>query len=399
MSSATTPANASKAAPKWTPARVIAAGFLLCVGLGFLVFGMSDESIGKRDYPEFWAAGQQLVHGGNPYDMDAILRLQRIAGSTRAQSHPSFSPPFALIFALPLGFFSSKTGAILWMLAIACCLMASLQILKSMYGTADSRIHLVGYLFAPVLACLMIGQLDVFLLLGLVLFLEFHQSRPFLAGAALLPFATKPHLILPFFLVLLVWSVFRKNYRVILGGISAMAANILLITWADPHAWSQYRAMMGEIRPMGLFIPAWSVMFRVMINQDWVWLQFVPVTLGSVWALWYFWTRRAEWKWTEQGLLLLLVSVVFAPYAWFYDEAILLPAMLASLFRAEESERSLAPFGLIALAALLEVMWRVDIAAKYYLWTAPAWFAWYLFAMRGRELPSGISEPELSSAD
>jgi hypothetical protein len=73
--------------------------------------------------------------------------------------------------------------------------------------------------------------------------------------------------------------------------------------------------------------------------------------------------------------------------------------MLASLFRAEESKRSLAPFGLIALAALLEVMWRVDIAAKYYLWTAPAWFAWYLFAMRGRELPSGVSEPELSSAD
>jgi hypothetical protein len=381
-------------APKWTPFRAFVAFCLLVIGVLFLVFGMNDENIGVRDYPEYWAAGQLLVHGGNPYDPAAILQLERLAGATRKEALVSFSPPFALIWALPLGFFGSRTGAILWTLAIVLSLIASLRILRGMYTTTatDSRIHLVGYLFAPVLACIMVGQLDLFLLLGLVLFLKLNLSRPMLAGAALLPFSMKPHLLLPFFLVILIWSVVRRNYRVLLGASAALAAASLLVFFVDPRAWSQYSQAMKTLQPTSLFIPALSVMLRVILAPQDVWIQFVPVILACIWAAWFFWTRRNAWDWTDQGLLLILVSVLCAPYEWFFDQAIVLPAILASLTARENSGRTLAPFGLIAVVALFQVMWRVDLAGVYYLWTAPAWLIWYLYAMPSKNVPLAVTD-------
>jgi hypothetical protein len=389
---ATDPNNPTVQAPKWTPLRAFAAFCLLVIGVLFLAFGMNDANIGVRDYPEYWAAGQLLVHGGNPYDPEAILHLERLAGATRKEALVSFSPPFALVWALPLGCFGSRTGAILWTLAIVLSLIASLRILRGMYTATDSRIHLVGYLFAPVLACVMVGQLDLFLLLGLVLFLQLNSSRPFLAGAALLPFSMKPHLLLPFFLVILIWSVVRRNYRVLVGASVALAGASLLVFCVDPRAWSQYLQAMKMLQPTSLFIPALSVMLRVILAPQDVWIQFVPVVLACVWALWFFWTRRNAWDWKDQGLLLILVSILCAPYEWFFDQAIVLPAILASLTFREKSGKSLAPFGLIAIVALFQVMWRVDLAGVYYLWTAPAWLIWYLYAMRSKTVSMTVAD-------
>ena len=85
--------------------------------------------------------------------------------------------------------------------------------------------------------------------------------------------------------------------------------------------------------------------------------------------------------------MILLASLVCAAYAWFYDDVIVLPAIFLTVQRSEKTGRSLLPLGVLTLAALLEVMWRVDLASIFYLWTAPAWLAWYLFATRGEATP------------
>jgi hypothetical protein len=76
----------------------------------------------------------------------------------------------------------------------------------------------------------------------------------------------------------------------------------------------------------------------------------------------------------------LLVSVLVAPYAWFTDEALLLPAIMAGLYRTCTSKVSINVFGVLAGIALLEVLAGVPLASGYYVWTAPAWFLWYLIA-------------------
>jgi hypothetical protein len=126
-----------------------------------------------------------------------------------------------------------------------------------------------------------------------------------------------------------------------------------------------------------------SALLRVAIHRNAVWLQFLPVFAGCAWAFWYFWTRRERWDWMDGGLLLLIVSVLVAPYAWFTDEVILLPAILVGMYRASDRGRSLLPFGCIAGVALMEVLAGVQLPSGLYLWTAPAWLAWYLYAVRG----------------
>jgi hypothetical protein len=50
------------------------------------------------------------------------------------------------------------------------------------------------------------------------------------------------------------------------------------------------------------------------------------------------------------------------------------------------------PFGFIAGVALIEVIAGVALTSGFYIWTAPAWFAWYLLATY-RVGVGGVSDP------
>jgi hypothetical protein len=369
---------------KKSPWRVLAAAAIVSAGLAFVlslyIADLSDKKATERDFIEYWAAAQLLVHGANPYDPAAILRIQRTVGLDSNEPKVTPSPPLVLLLALPLGFVSAKTGLILWLLVLLACLMASIGLIWHLNGCPSSGYHWIGIAFAPALASMMAGQISIFQLFGLVLFLYWHRSRPWLAGAMLLPCALKPHLFLPFAVALLLWVVSRKAYRILAGFAAALAVSSALTLCLDHHVWTEYVQLTHSYYVLSVFVPTLSESFRFLVHRDAVWLQFVPAATACVWALWYFWMRRDRWSWTNQGMLVLLVSVVCAPYAFFYDEAILLPAVLAGVYRADGTKRSLLPFALIAGAALVEVMAAVQLTSPFYLWTAPAWLAWYLYA-------------------
>jgi len=345
------------------------------------VVGLSDKNAAARDFISYWAAGQQLTHSANPYDFGAVRELELAAG--RNANEPLLvmrNPPVAFFLAWPLGFVSPKTGLILWLLTLLGFLSVSIWVLWLLNGRPDSRLHLLGYMFAPALACLMAGQFGIFLLLGVVLFLYFHQSRPLLGGAALLFCALKPHLFLPFAVVLLAWTVHQRSYRIVAGFFAALAACCAFSFCLDPRAWPQYSQMMHAGGAVNEAVPVLSVTFRNLIDRRAVWLQFLPQACACAWALWYFWTRRNRWNWMDHGLLLLLVSAMCTPFGWFTDESMLLPAVLAGLYRAAAARRALLPLGLIAVVALIEALASVQITSPFYLWTTPAWLAWYLYA-------------------
>jgi|WetSurMetagenome_2_1015567.scaffolds.fasta_scaffold154080_1 hypothetical protein len=369
---------------KKNPWRILAAAAIVAAGFAFVlclfIAQLSDKNAAGRDFIEYWASAQLLVHGANPYDPAAILRIERTVGLDRDEPKVTPSPPLILLLALPLGFVSAKTGLILWLLALLACLMASILLLWHLNGCPPSGYHWIGIAFAPALASMMAGQISIFLLLALVLFLYWNRSRPWLTGAVLLPCALKPHLFLPFAMALLLWVISRKAYRILAGFAAALAVSYALTLYLDHNVWAEYVQLSHSMRVLSVFIPTLSESFRFLVNRDTVWLQFVPAAVACVWAIWYFWTRRDRWNWMDQGMLVLLVSVVCAPYAFFYDEAVLLPAVLVSVYRADSLRHSLLPFALIAGAALFEVMAAIQLTSSFYLWTAPAWLAWYLYA-------------------
>jgi len=380
---------------KIIPWRIVAAVLLAFAGASLLVVIAKSNNAGQRDFISYWAAGHQLIHHANPYDAGAVQELERSAGYKLSYRLIMRNPPEALFLALPLGFAGPNTGLVLWMMALLACLVASIRMIWAQHGRPAGSLHLLGYCFAPVMECLMAGQLGIFLLFGFVLFLYLNKSRPFFAGAALVLCAAKPHLFLPFGIALLLWIAHRKSYRILAGFCVALSAVCGLALWFDTHAWPDYSQMMRSSGVFGEIAPALSELLRLLVYKDAIWLQFLPLAAACCWVIWFYRTRRERWSWMDQGLLVLLVSVMCAPYALLTDEAVLLPAILAGIYRADRSGRSLLPFGLVAGVAMLEVFTEVPMTTMFYLWTTPAWLAWYLYATgKCRE-----GEPEILSVD
>jgi Glycosyltransferase family 87 len=368
---------------------IVAGGTLLVAAI--LAFGMRRTNPGARDFIEYWAAEQQLVHGRNPYDGAAILKLESAEGFREGRAELWYSPPAVLFLALPLGFVSAKTAMLLWGMILFILYAASVWLIWILNGKPPTLLHLFGFLFAPALICLQAGQISIFFLLGVVLFLLLYDSWPFLAGMALVPCALKPHLFMPFAVAVLLWVLSRKAYGLVVGFCSGLLAGTGIAYFFDPDAWPQYFAMMRSEGLLNAYAPTMGETFRDLIHHDAAWLQFVPEVAACAWAPWFFWTRRERWSWMDQGLLVLLVSVLCRPYGWVFDEAVLLPAVMTGMFRARECGRSLIPFAVAGVAALVQMGQMTKIASPLYLWTAPAWLACYLYATMKTRPVQGIS--------
>jgi hypothetical protein len=359
----------------------IVAFALTTVGICAVVSG--SDAAGTRDFAEYWASGHQLAHHSNPYDGDGILSLERSAGFP--SGHPALimgNPPSALLLVLPLGFLGPTAGWLLWSLLLLACLVASVRMVWIMHGRPKNQLHFLGYSFGPALVCLMGGQVSPFVLLGLVLFLCLHRSRPFLAGVSLWLCLLKPHLFLPFGVVLILWAIITHSHRLLEGVAVALGVSTGIGFLLDPLAWIHYAQMMRSTRIDRLPIPCLSIMLRRDVSPNTIWLQYLPAAIGCVWALDYFRRHRDDWDWMEHGSLLMLVSVLVAPYTWFTDQAILMPALLHAAYLTRS--RSLVAILALATAVIEGAIFRglPPLHSAFYIWTAPAWLAWFLCAAR-----------------
>lgn len=352
---------------------------VLFTTLFLCVMPFNRAMVARRDYIVYWATGQQLARHENPYAPAGLSKIEHDAGFPGRSSYYMRNAPWALPLALPLGYVGPMAGALPWSLLILGLLIASVRMVWKIVSPAPGHLDWLGYCFPPALFCVILGQTSIFLLFGLALFLRLHKTRPFAAGAALWLCTLKPHLFLPFALALLAWIVVTRSYRILAGGVAALAAGALITTWVDPSAWSQYAYYMHTSGITREFTANLGDLLRDQIHPAWEWLAFVPCILGCVWALAYFWPRRRAWDWIENGSLVVLVSLLVAPFGWIFDQSLAIPAILFAVARAR-SRSALAALALIYILIEVEIVSPFALASAAYLWTAPAWVVWYLFA-------------------
>jgi hypothetical protein len=335
---------------------------------------------GARDFVVYWATGQQLAHHANPYDPAAMMQIERSAGlsSTSAIAFMR-NPPWALPLAFPLGFAGLRLGGFLWSVALLASLLTSVYWLWQLYGMPNNKRHWLGAAFAPAIVCLLIGQTSLLVLFGYVSFLRLHRSHPFTAGASLWLCALKPHLFLAIGTVMLAWVLVSRSYRVIAGAASTLLSSSLVASIIDPSVWSQYTAMMRASGINQEVIPCVSIVLRQAISPNSVALQYLPAVIGCAWALNYYWRKRRTWNWIQDSGPVSLVSILAAPYAWITDQALAIPALVAGAIRT----RSQILLVILAAASIViegELINGIMLSSNLYLWTAPAWLAWYLLA-------------------
>jgi hypothetical protein len=358
-----------------------ATGLMLTYTVLFLcVVPLSGKIASGRDYVIYWATGQQLIHRANPYDADTMYRIEHSAGlSSRFTVGFVRNPPWALWLTLPLGLVGMRLGALLWSLVLFACLAISVRMLWLMLPHCKIYLPWLGVIFTPAVLCVTMGQTSLFALLGYVLFLRFHATRPFIAGASLWLCALKPHLFLPFGLVFLAWVLVSRSYKILAGAAVALAASCVATALIDPTAWGDYARMMRTCGIEEEFIPCLGIALRLWLSPGTMWLQYLPSLLGCAWALGYFWPRRHAWDWMKDGSLLMLVSIVTAPYCWLFDQALAIPALLYGAY-VTRSRILLVVFVFACVLIQIELARDIKVQSAFYLWTAPAWLAWYLLA-------------------
>lgn len=362
--------------------RKLAAAGLLGIGVAILAFVIRDtDSAGNKDFTSYWAAGQLLIHRSNPYSPADVLRLEKTVGFKPNKPLIMRNPPYALLLALPLGLAGAKTGAVIWSLFLVLAVGLSVRIVWADNGSPPD-LHLFAYMFAPVLACLRMGQTSAFILLGIVLFLRWHKQRPYLAGACLVLLAMKPHLFLPLGVVMLLWLAFSRSYKVLLGAIAALLAFLALPMWLVPSLWSDYQPIFRDASAESQLMPTLSTFLRLVLSPNSAWLQYLPAALGCIWAIGWYFRHRRDWDWNEHGPALLVLSLVVAPYSWLADEIVVLPAMMIAIFRCAAAHRSFAPFLILNGVALVAMLFfGVPQDSGFYLWTPLAWAGWYAWAI------------------
>jgi hypothetical protein len=343
------------------------------------------------DFIGYWISGRLMKEHANPYSRTAILQLEEKMGSNLHVPIVMRNPPWSLFMVAPLGFMSMQVAAFVWLLAMIVALVVSVRLLSA--GSKPPPV--IVYLFAPVLYTAMSGQTPLFFLLGIAVFFHFYESRPWWAGTALVLAAIKPHLFVLFWPILLIDCIRNRRYRVLAGAVAGLVAATAVAFAFDHHVVADYLTSMRDEHMELHYMPNIPCSLRMLVPGRPEWVQVLPAVLGVFWAIWFYWRKRAAWDWTDQGALLLCVSVLVSPYSWPFDQVLFLPAILKVLSKpvAKSTVTVLVAISVVASVMIL----KFSITSPVYVWTGPAWLGWYLWA-RQRTVAPVASEPVLAAS-
>jgi glycosyl transferase family 87 len=309
-----------------------AAASALAIAAACLITAPIFHYVPLHDFVEYWTAAHVFVTGHNPYSIEALMRPQQAMGWTEEQPLMIMSPPHFLPLLIPLGFVHSyRLARLFWWCLSVTTLVFATSSLWLFYGGDGGRRWIplcVAAMFFPVWHCLAVGQIGPLLLLGVVGFLWLEKrGHLLLSGSALALSSFKPHLFYLLWLSLLLWSVQRREMRVLFGASVTILLGLLAALAIDPEALSQYLALVRSGYVWEYSSGAGGVLRSWLAPQSHS-LQFLPMLPGLLAFATYWHRYRLDWKWRDRLPMVLALSVLTAAYGWPFDEVVLLVPVL-----------------------------------------------------------------------
>lgn len=422
----------------------VAALALTLAAAGWLFAPHFDDARFLRpiDYMEYWSAGRATLNGQNPYDGGVLYPMQLDI----QKHHPEpfgdpimmWNPPWTLPLAMPLGLAHWRVGQLAWFTLNAVGFLLAARLLWRVYGGPAAKPWVpvaVAFAFGPTVFQLMLLNVTGFVYLGLVGFVYLLQkptalfpppplrgrsSSPedsaggglneepptrlapladlplkgggvYVAGCLAALTAIKPHLFVPFAVVLALETL--RGQRVwratVAGGLMLVVFALLPLLW-NPDVWAQYRAATAEESSSTHYTtrdwnhPTLGHQLREALPGRPFYALFLPLAVGVPLVAAYWWARRHTWNWTDELPRLILASLILTPYgAWGCDLVVLtIPVLQATAWLTNDRRKHLwAAFGtaFLALNALAYLRLQ-DAGSMGNPWITPAVAVGYVLA-------------------
>ncbi len=350
---------------------------------------MKPENISGDDFLHFWAAGYLNLHGKNPFDPTAIEKLRIQEGSNPALSVTPIvlNPPWVMAILMVFGLISFPISRMIWLLLYIIFILVSALILWRIYSGQPKRgwlALLAVFIFSPTTSVLEKGQLTVLILLGVVGFLYFVVTKPndWLAGACLALVSMKPQIVILFWFALLLWILQQRRWLILISTAITVLVLCSISMIFNPQIFQQYITMLRSYSVSEWANPTIGAYLRFFVfGTDKFWIQFLPALLAAAWFLFYWLRHNRSWSWLQESPIILIVSLVTAPYAWTYDLVILVPAIIqATIWMAADwKQRSAWIFTAVFLAiSIFNLYLHTKLEEFWFIWLAPAMLIWYL---------------------
>jgi hypothetical protein len=361
------------------------------VGLVAVAVAAERVNLPPRDFIEFWAAGAVVARGGNPYDPDQLLALQRLADPDRDVAVMMWNPPWALAVYVPFGFLPARWAMLAWVGCQLAAVMLACDLLWRVYrGPALLRWvpQVLGLTFAGVVWTVLYGQNGGFLLLGLAGFVYFRDAgKPAPAGACAALTALKPHLLAVFGVLLVLDAITRRGAVALVAGVATLGAALGFVIVLNPDIVGDFvrttpHPPAGAVPLTEWVLPVPAFWLRFLLAPDRFWVQFLPCLLACVgYAVWRL-GAGGRWRWPAALPWIVWVSVFATPYGgWVFDLPVLLVPVVAVAARLASGARYgvLAAFaaGLVGVTAA-SLVWAGSLPG--FFWVAPAVFGLCLAA-------------------
>jgi hypothetical protein len=225
----------------------------------------------------------------------------------------------------------------------------------------------------PTHMVLTLNEITPLVLLGIVGFLNFYSRKLlFLSGLSLVLVAIKPHLAYLFWIALLFWIIDNRQWRIMYGALVGMASTTLLPLVLVPDVFSFYLAQYSTQlapEPLDWQTPTLSAALGYLIGSNALWVRILPALLGFVWFIFYWSKNRKHWDWVKRIPLLLLASQVATPFAWTFDQVLLLPALMeVAVWTSQGTWMSILKAILIAFILINLGPLVVNAVAPHYRW-------------------------------
>lgn len=359
---------------------------------------------GGVDFGVYYAAGRVYWQGGNPYDYSQLSR--EIVSSTGDLNNPFYYAPWFIWFMLPFSVLPYSIARVLWAFINYVLWIFSLFNLGKLIDYPQKgwprwgMYLLVTFVFAwSTWGFEQVGILIFFMFTLVFLFAK--RSRWNAVGVLLTLLLFKPNITALPIVCLLLWLIFRGNWRPALAAGGVLGAMLLFSVWVSPN-W--YLSLIQPDKITGLsntldssggveitrynttfldFLAAYNIAGSLANVIYAILIVFGVIALVSI--LYYSTT------FLQVAVLTLLVNFAIIPYALFYDY----PALVLTMFYVNQLlSQKFSLTWIVNMANLLIVMSLFvgdTISYRYWIVIIIALFmAVAIFFRRERPSPSDM---------